>query len=120
MSAGSYNLLKTTGHHVMPVDRFFDKVSKSDEGIECNMSTIVASVRGSKQYWYLRNSEVRCMVREWVLPVLFITISCAEYHCPDITKYSRKVHRVSDSYPIGKLCVDDPLNSIEEVLPEIP
>ncbi len=70
MSAGIYNLLKRTEQHRMPVESFLAKVSKSDEDMEANLSTIFASVRGSRQYWYLRNSEVRCMVREWGSPTL--------------------------------------------------
>ena len=50
--------------------------------------------RGSKQYWFLRNSELRCMVCEFGSPTLFLTFSCAEYDCPDITKYLRKVNNV--------------------------
>ena len=110
LSAGIYNVLKKTGQHSMPVDRFLDKVSKSDQDVEGNLSTMFASVRGSKQYWFLRNSELRCMVRESGSPTLFLTFSCAEYDCPHITKYLRKVNNVQDSYPIGKLCAEDPIS----------
>ena len=110
LSAGIYNLLKKTQQHSMPVDRFLDKVSKSDQDVEGNLSTMFASVRGSKQYWFLRSSELRCMVRESGSPTLFLTFSCAEYDCPHITKYLRKVNNVQDSYPIGRLCAEDPIS----------
>ena len=67
---------------------------------------MLQSVRGTKQYWYIRQSEVRCMIREWGSPSLFLTFSCAEYECPDIERYLKKVNTgVPTSYPVGKLCV---------------
>lgn len=50
------------------------------------------------------------MVREWAAPTLFLTFSCAEYESPDIARYLRKVNHVPDSYPIGKLCCEDPVS----------
>ena len=41
---------------------------------------------------------------------LFLTLSCAEYDSLDISTYLRKVNDVSDSYPNGKLCTEDPVS----------
>ena len=79
----------------------------SHQDVEANPSTVFQSVRGSKQYWYLRRSNVLCMVREYGSPTLFLTLSCAEYESHEISNYLRKVNSVSDSYPIGKLCTED-------------
>ena len=79
---------------------------------------MLQSVRGTKQYWFIRQSELRCMIREWGSPTLFLTFSCAEYESPDITEYLRRVNDVSASYDIGKLCTEDPI-SFEEVFLEI-
>ena len=65
------------------------------------------SVRGSKQYWFKRRSEVLCMIREWGSPALFLTLSCAEYSSPEISRY---LHNVPDKYPVGKLCTEDPIS----------
>ena len=110
ISAGVYNLLKSTRQHAMPVGEFVERVSTSDEEVEGNLSTIFQQMRGSKQYWFLRRSEVMCMVREYGSPTLFLTLSCAEYDSPDIATYLRKVNNVPDSYPIGKLCTEDPVS----------
>ena len=64
------------------------------------------SVRGTKQYWFVRQSELRRMIREWNSPTLFLTLSCAEYESTDITTYLRKINKVSSSYDIGKLCTE--------------
>ena len=100
LAAGVYNLLKGRRKHVMPVGEFMDRVSNSDEDVEANLSTVFQSVRGSKQYWFLRRSEALCMLREYVLPTLFLTFSCAEYESLEISRYLRKLNKVPDSYPI--------------------
>ena len=87
----------------MPVGEFMDRVSNSDEDVEANLSTVFQNVRGSKQYWFLRRSEALCMLREYGSPTLFLTLSCAEYE-------SLEISRVPDSYPIGKLCTEDPIS----------
>ena len=71
LAAGVYNLLKGRRQHVMPVGEFMDRVSNSDEDVEANLSTVFQSVRGSKQYWFLRRSEALCMLREYGSPTLF-------------------------------------------------
>ena len=65
ISAGIYNMLKSTGQQAMPMGEFVDRVSSCDQEVEGNLCTIFQSMRGSKQYWFLRRSEVMCMVREY-------------------------------------------------------
>ena len=110
ISAGIYNVLKSTGKGKMPVREFLAGVSKSDESIEANLSTIFQSVRGTKQYWFHRSSELKCMLREYGSPTLFITFSCAEYDSEHISRYLRKVNDQPASYPISKLCTEDPVS----------
>ena len=94
----------------MSVSKLLDSVEASDEHIEANLCTMLQSVRGTKQYWFLRQSELKCMIREWGSPTLFLTFSCAEYESPDITEYLRRVNNVSPSYNIGRLCTEDPIS----------
>ena len=110
LSAGVYNLLKGTRQQAMPVQIFMDKLCKSDHDVEANLSTVFQSMRGSKQYWFLRSSELRCMLCEWGSPTLFLTLSCSEYECPHIASYLHKVNDVPLNYPIGKLCCEDPIS----------
>ena len=44
ISAGFYNVLKTTSKGKVPVHEFLSRVSNSDEGVEANLSTIFQSV----------------------------------------------------------------------------
>ena len=71
---------------------------------------MLQSVRGTKQYWFVKKSELRCMICEWGSPTLFLTFSCAKYESPDIENYLRKVNDVPPSYNLGKLCTGDPIS----------
>ena len=61
------------------------------EHLEANLCTMLQSVRGSQQYWFVRKSELKCMIREYGSPTLFLTFSCAEYESADIANYLRKL-----------------------------
>ncbi len=93
----------------MSVSSLLHKVDASDEHLEANLCTMLQSVHGTKQYWFIRESELRC-IREWGSPTLFLTFSCAEYESPDITEYLRRVNNVSSAYNIGKLGTEDPIS----------
>ena len=55
----------------------------------------------------------RCALHDQRIGVatLFLTLSCAEYDSPEISRYLHKVNNVPENYPIGKLCIEDP-NSV--------
>ena len=111
LSTGVYNLLKQcrVNQH-MTVGTLLSNVQANDEHLEATLCTMLQSVRGTKQYWFKRKSELRCMIREWGSPTLFLTFSCAEYESPDIENYLRKVIDVPPRYNIGKLCTEDPIS----------
>ena len=110
LSSGIYNLLKSTRRQSLSVSMLLEQVNTSNEELEARLSTMLQSVRGTKQFWFLRKSELQCMIREWGSPTFFLTFSCAEYESPDITEFLRKVNDVPPSYNIGKLCVEDPVS----------
>ena len=110
LSAGIYNALNSRNKRHLSVQQFVDGINSSDTGIEANLSTVLQSLRGTKQFWLLKKSDVMAMIREYGSPTLFLTLSCAEYESPDIERYLRKVNNVTDSYPIGRLCTEDPIS----------
>ena len=110
LAFGVYNLLKSTKQQKIPVGIFLRKVSSFDSDVEANLSTMFQQIRGTKQYWFQKSSDLKCMLQEWGSPTLFLTFSCAEYDSPDISTYLRKVNNISDSYPIGRLCCEDPIS----------
>ncbi len=76
LSAGVYNLLKSTRSQAMSVSALLNEIEA--EHLEANLCTMLQSVRGTKQYWFMSQSELRCMIREWGSSTLFLTFSCAE------------------------------------------
>ena len=59
LSAGVYNLLKqsrSTQH--MTVGSLLSNVQSNDEHLEANLCSVLQSVRGTKQYWFLQKSEL--------------------------------------------------------------
>ena len=57
----------------------------------------------------VHTTELRCMIRTWGLPTLFLTFCCVEYESPGIDRYLRRVNDVPASYDIGRLCTKDPI-----------
>ena len=110
LSSGIYNVLKTTRKHGMSAKDFLRGVDSSNKKTEGNLSTMFQSVKGTKQFWFLKKSDLNCMIREHGPPSLFLTFSCVEYDSPDIASYLHKVNDVPDGYPIGMLCAEDPLS----------
>ena len=90
--------------------QFVDGINSADAGIEANLSTVLQSVRGTKQFWFRQKGDVLAMIREFGCPTLFLTFSCAEYDSVDIDRYLRKVNKVPKSYPIERLCIEDPIS----------
>ena len=86
-----------------------EKISLCDGILESNLCTMFQTVRGTKQYWFIRQSELRCMLRNFGLPTSFLTSSCAEYEASDISEYLHKVN-ANSSKDIAKLCVEDPIS----------
>ena len=95
LSAGIYNALNSTNKRHLSIKQFVDEVSSSDTMIEANLSTVLQSVRGTKQFWFLKKNDVMAMIRENGSPTLFLTLSCAEYEAPDTERYLCKVNDVS-------------------------
>ena len=94
----------------MTAKDFLSKIDTYDETLEANLTTMLQSVRCTKQFWFLKKSDLQCMTQQWGSPTLFLTFSCAEYDSEDVGTYLRKVNGVDYDYPIGKLCSEDPVS----------
>lgn len=115
LAAGVYNFPKGTRQHALPVREFMGRVLRSDDDV---LTPFFQCMCGSNQYWHTRRSELLCIVREYGLPSIFLTLSCAQYDNPEIDSYLRKVNKVSDSYPISRLCTGSCV-CVKVVLPPV-
>ena len=110
LKGGIFKLLNTVKCPSLTAAQFVDQVKTSGEFLEKRLCTMMNTVRGSNQYWYLRRSEVKRMVAEFGSPTFFLTFSCAEYSSEDIREFLHKVNTVPPSYNTGKLCTEDPVS----------
>ena len=111
LKTGIYNLLKTTRGNVgQTVAQILEKINVLDDEFEGNLSTMLAPIRGTNQYWFRVKGEVKAMIAEYGSPTLFLTLSCAECHSADIAQYLRKVNNAPKSYSIARLCTEDPVS----------
>ena len=110
LAAGVYNLMQSSRTAPMSVKNLLHQVQTSSDQLEANLSTMLQTVRGTKQYWFRKKGELLCIVREAGPPTLFLTFSCAEYEAPDIINYLKTVNDVPDNYNKGKLCTEDPVS----------
>ena len=113
--SGKYNAFDSTSKSHQSVKQFVDGINSFDAGIEANLSTVLQSIKGTKQFWFRKKSDVMAMIREYGSPTLFLTCSCAEYNSVDIERYLRKVNELPDSCPIVRmiqfLCLENLLKS---------
>uniref|UniRef100_A0A1X7VCQ4 Uncharacterized protein n=1 Tax=Amphimedon queenslandica TaxID=400682 RepID=A0A1X7VCQ4_AMPQE len=111
LKTGIYNLLKTSRGNVgQTVAEILEKINVLDEEFEGNLSTMLALIRGTNQYWFRVKSEVKSMIAEYGSPTPFLTLSYAEYDSADIAQYLRKVNNAPQSYSISRLCTEDPVS----------
>ena len=62
------NISQTKGgdqiHYCITARDFLQGIESSDEQAEASLNTVFQSVRGSKQFWYLRHLDVLYLIRE--------------------------------------------------------
>ena len=54
LSTGIYNVMCSGGRKHMSVKDFVEGINESDVSIEANLATVLQSVRGTKQFWFLK------------------------------------------------------------------
>ena len=52
----------------MTASSLLSNVQSNDEHLEANLCTMLQSVRGTKHYWFVRKSELMCMICEYGSP----------------------------------------------------
>jgi predicted DNA-binding ribbon-helix-helix protein len=74
LNAGIFNLMKSARGGPMSVSSLIAKLDPADEHLESNLCSMLQAIRGTKQYWFQRQSEVKCMVREWGSPTILCRV----------------------------------------------
>ena len=51
VDSGIYACLKTSKMKTIKAKTFLEKLKRNDQKLEANLSTLLSSIRGTKQYW---------------------------------------------------------------------
>ena len=75
----------------MSVSMLLEQVNTADEQLEARLCTMLQSVRVTKQFWFLRHSELKCMICEWppsLTHPLHLNLGTSEGRPPSTEKLS--------------------------------
>uniref|UniRef100_A0A1X7VTG7 Uncharacterized protein n=1 Tax=Amphimedon queenslandica TaxID=400682 RepID=A0A1X7VTG7_AMPQE len=79
LETGIYNSLKTSRGNVgQTVAEILEEINVLDQELEGNLSTMLAPVWGTNQYWFRLKGKVKAMIAEYGSTTLFLTLSCAK------------------------------------------
>ena len=106
MSSALYAQTKT-GSHITHMNKgqLLAKMQNGDKNIENDLTTAFASLKGTKEYWSRKGSDLRAMCETFGPITFFVTLSCAEYKWNDLHDYIREKN--SDVKGIEKMTPDE-------------
>ena len=97
----------------LSVKSLLQKIDARDRELECNLTTLFSNIRGTRQYWYSRQTELNVMMKEFGPPTWFVTLSSAEYTWTNLHDHLQHIN--SDvpgimNFTPGETCVLDPVS----------
>ena len=84
LSSGIYNVSKLSNRRSHTVKQFVDGINSANVGIEANLSTVLQSVRGTKQFWFCQKGDVLAMISEFGCPTLSLMLCTIRLRFTDI------------------------------------
>ena len=112
VDSGIYASLMTAKMKNLTAGQLMKKIENKDETLEANLSTTMASVRGSNEYWNRLCQDLEIIDENFGPATFFVTLGPAEYDWEDLGQFLRSVnpdiHNV-DKATISSLCITDPI-----------
>ena len=71
LKSGIYNTLRLSSQN-MSAEAMLNNLNNADRDLEANLSTVLQSVRGTKQFWFKCKGDLDCMIREFGSPTFFL------------------------------------------------
>ena len=106
------HLLRNVSNN-MSAKAFYERLKNKDGEMSQNMFSLMANIRGSREYFAKLAMDVKWMVKQLGPPTLFVTCSTAEWYAEPLINYLRTVNSSIDStekMTPPELCAMDPLN----------
>lgn len=112
IDSGIYASVRTSKIPNMNVRKLKDSIKANDKQLEANLSTTLSAVRGSKEFWAMRLTDLDAFNEKFGPATFFFTLSCNEYHWTDLHDFL--IERNIDLDNVNKLNINE-LCSIDPV-----
>lgn len=113
LSSSISHMLRQCKSGARTVADIVKQIDSGDRQLESNLSSLFGNIRGTREYWYARQGEINCMMKEFGPPTWFLTLSCAEYTWDNLHDHLRTVNSDMtgvDNLTPGELCACDPVS----------
>lgn len=80
IDSGIFASIRTSSMPNLNAQILKDKIKKNDRQLEANLSTTLSAVRGSKQYWSTKCSDLKLFDEKFGPATFFLTLASAEYN----------------------------------------
>ena len=113
MSHSVSHMLRCVTGKQLTAQALCDRLKNRDGEMQSNMFSLMANLRGSKEFFAKLSMNVRWMIKQLGPPTLFVTLSTAEWFSDPFIEYLRTVNstvpNISNMTP-SELCALDPVN----------
>ena len=114
MSHSVSHMLRCVTGQKLTARALCERLKNKDGEIQSKMFSLMANLRGSKEFFAKLSMNIRWMIRQLGPPTLFITLSTAEWFSEPFIQYLRTVNSCvpnTDKMTPAELCALDPVNS---------
>ena len=111
--SGIYASLHTSKMPYLNAADLKNKISNKNRELEANLATTLCAVRGSKEYWHRKCSDLNTMDQRFNTANWFLTTSFSEYNDEDLHNYLIQMNSDIpnvDHYSLDKLIHLDPVS----------
>ena len=108
----SHMLRSVTGHS-LTAQAFTERLRNKDGDVQNNMFSLMANLRGSKEYFAKLSMDIRSMIKHLGPPTVFLTCNTAEWFSEPFIEYLKTVNKDItgvDKMTPAELCSMDPVN----------
>jgi len=108
----AYMLRSVTGKQ-LSAKAFYERLQQKDGETNSNMFSLMANMRGLKEYFAKLGMDVKWIIKTLGPPTLFVTCSCAEWYSYSFITYLRNINNSVlniESMTPAALCAMDPVN----------
>ena len=107
------HMLRTVTGNNLTAKNFLERLQHRDGEVQSNLFSLMANMRGTKEYYAKLGMDIRWMIRKLGPPTLFVTCSIAEWFSEPLLNYIRNINSTVpgiDKMTPAELCALDPVS----------